>query len=144
MKRILVLCTGNSCRSQMAEGYLKYYSSGNLEVYSAGTEGTGLHPLTVSVMEEDNIDMSDHESTKLEQFRGQFFDYLITVCQEVDKETLKDLSYRYKIHFNIPDPASKTGTPQEVEQEFFRVRELVKKNMLKFLGGILSERAELA
>ncbi len=139
-----MLCTGNSCRSQMAEGYLKFYSSGNLEVYSAGTESTDLHPLTVSVMEEDNIDMSDHEPKNLDRFHGQSFDYLITVCKEADQELLKGIDYQHKVHFNIPDPASKTGSPQEVEQEFFRVRELIKKNMLKFLGGVLSENIEHA
>ncbi|NBC09810.1 MAG: arsenate reductase ArsC [Bacteroidetes bacterium] len=139
MKRVLVLCTGNSCRSQMAEGYLRFYSNGNIEVSSAGLKGTTLNPYTIRVMEEDNIDMSKQEPQGVEEFAGEAFDYLITVCEEADETALSGIHYRHKAHFNIPDPALKQGTDEEIEEEFLRVREIIKKNMLKFLGGILSE-----
>lgn len=144
MKRVLVLCTGNSCRSQMAEGYLRFYSNGNIDVSSAGLERTALNHYTLRVMEEDNIDMSDHQPQRLEEFEGQQFDYLITVCAEVEEGALDHIHYHHKVHFNIPDPTLKSGTDAEIEQEFFRVREIIKKYMLKFLGGILSEDYQTA
>jgi arsenate reductase (thioredoxin) len=144
MKRVLVLYTGNSCRSQMAEGYLRFYSNGNIEVSSAGFEETALNPYTIRVMEEDNIDMSKQEPQGVEEFAGEAFDYLITVCEEADENTLSGIHYRHKVHFDIPDPALKHGTDEEIEGEFLRVREIIKKNMLKFLGGILSEDHQVA
>jgi arsenate reductase len=123
----------------MAEGYLRFYSNGNIEVSSAGLKGTTLNPYTIRVMEEDNIDMSKQEPQGVEEFAGEAFDYLITVCEEADETALSGIHYRHKAHFNIPDPALKQGTDEEIEEEFLRVREIIKKNMLKFLGGILSE-----
>lgn len=139
-----MLCTGNSCRSQMAEGYLRFYSNGNVEVSSAGLEETALNPYTIRVMEEDNIDMSKHEPQGIEAFAGEAFDYLITVCERADETALSDIHYHHKVHFDIPDPARTKGTDEEIEEEFLRVREIIKKNMLKFLGGILSEDHQAA
>jgi len=144
MKRVLVLCAGNSYRSQMAEGYLKFYSKGEIDVHSAGLQETSLSPITIKVMKEDNIHMDDHQSKSLEDFRGQHFDYLITVCGDVKDETLHTIRYGRKLHYDVPDPAAAGGSEEEVEQEFFRVRELIKKSMLKFLGGMLSENPKTA
>ncbi len=118
---------------------MRFYSNGNIEVSSAGLKGTTLNPYTIRVMEEDNIDMSKQEPQGVEEFAGEAFDYLITVCEEADETALSGIHYRHKAHFNIPDPALKQGTDEEIEEEFLRVREIIKKNMLKFLGGILSE-----
>lgn len=144
MKRVLVLCTGNSCRSQMAEGYLRFYANGQLEINSAGLEAQSLNPFTVKVMEEDNIDMSEHASKSVAQFHGQRFDYLITVCDEAAKVGVKGIDFGKRVHFSIPDPASAAGTDEEIEAEFLAVRDTVKRYMLKFLGKAFSENTEIA
>jgi len=128
----------------MAEGYLRFYANGKVEAHSAGLKDTDLHPYTVQVMEEDNIDMSSHSSKSLDAYAGQQFDYLITVCRNADEELLKDIRYTHRIHFDVPDPSIKTGSDEEIEKEFFRVREIIKKNMLKFLGGILTDQYQTA
>ncbi|MEJ7672850.1 MAG: arsenate reductase ArsC [Chitinophagaceae bacterium] len=80
MKRILVLCTGNSCRSQIAEGYLKHFAKDKAEVYSAGIETHGVNPKAIAVMKEDGIDISKHTSNNINEYRSIDFDYVITVC----------------------------------------------------------------
>ncbi|MEQ1552891.1 MAG: arsenate reductase ArsC [Ferruginibacter sp.] len=80
MKKILILCTGNSCRSQIAEGYLKYFAKNKAEVYSAGIETHGVNPLAIETMKEDNIDISHHTSNNIEEYRKVDFDFVITVC----------------------------------------------------------------
>jgi len=80
MKRVLVLCTGNSCRSQIAEGYLRELANGKAEVYSAGVETHGVNPKAVATMQEDGIDISDHTSNNIEEYRNIDFDFVITVC----------------------------------------------------------------
>jgi arsenate reductase len=124
----------------MAEGYLRFYANGKVEAHSAGLKNTDLHPYTIRVMEEDNIDMGSHSSQSLQSYQGQQFDYLITVCQRVDEEQLNGIHYHHRVHFDVPDPSIKTGTDAEIEKEFMRVREIIKKNMLKFLGGILTDQ----
>ncbi|MCB0561264.1 MAG: arsenate reductase ArsC [Lewinellaceae bacterium] len=144
MKRILVLCTGNSCRSQMAEGYLKFYTQRGAEIHSAGLESHGVNPFAVKVMEEDSIDISGQHSKPVNVFRGQHFDYLVTVCDEAGQKILKGISYNEKIHFSIPDPATYQGEREHILEEFRRVREIVKKKMLKFIGKALLESSEAA
>lgn len=78
--RILVLCTGNSCRSQMAEGYLRHFARGKAEVYSAGVETHGVNPRAIAIMKEDGIDISHHTSNNLDAYRDLSFDHAITVC----------------------------------------------------------------
>jgi arsenate reductase len=143
MKRVLVLCTGNSCRSQMAEGYLRFYAGGKLDIQSAGLKAQHLNPYTVRVMEEDNIDMSEHVAKSIDEFRNQYFDYLVTVCDEVTTASLHGIDYAKKIHFSIPDPAEAKGSDHEIEGVFLDVRETVKRYMLKFLGKTLSENVEV-
>ncbi|MEQ8703473.1 MAG: arsenate reductase ArsC [Phaeodactylibacter sp.] len=144
MKRVLVLCTGNSCRSQMAEGYLRFYAGGKLDIQSAGLNAQHLNPYTVRVMEEDNIDMSEHTAKSIADFHNQYFDYLITVCDEAAESTLQGVNYAEKIHFSIPDPAKASGSEEEIELVFLQVRETVKRYMLKFLGKTLAENVEVA
>lgn len=80
MKKILVLCTGNSCRSQLAEGYLRHFAAGRAEVYSAGVETHGLNPKAVETMRADGIDISKHTSNNINEYQDVAFDYVITVC----------------------------------------------------------------
>jgi arsenate reductase (thioredoxin) len=125
MKNILVLCTGNSCRSQMAEGYLRYFSDGMAVVFSAGIETHGVNPRAISVMIEDGIDISNHTSNNVNEYLAVKFDFII-VCDHANEVCPVFPSSAKKFHFNFPDPAKVTGVEEEIVLEFRRVRELIK------------------
>ena len=137
MKRILVLCTGNSCRSQLAEGYLKHFGKDKAEVYSAGIETHGVNPKAVLVMKEAGIDISNQTSNNVQEYRNIDFDYVITVCDNAKEQCPVFPSTAKKFHYNFPDPAKSTGTDDEIIQQFRNVRdeirrfseEFVKKNL---------------
>ena len=112
MKKILVLCTGNSCRSQLAEGYLRKFASGKAEVYSAGVETHGVNPRAIATMLEDGIDISNHTSNNILEYTGIEFDYVITVCDNAKERCPYFPSKAEKFHYNFPDPAKATGTPK--------------------------------
>jgi arsenate reductase (thioredoxin) len=126
MKNILVLCTGNSCRSQMAEGYLRYFSDGMAVVFSAGIDTHGVNPRAISVMIEDGIDISNHTSNNVNEYLAVKFDFIITVCDHANEVCPVFPSSAKKFHFNFPDPAKVTGVEEEIVLEFRRVRELIK------------------
>lgn len=126
MKNILVLCTGNSCRSQMAEGYLRYFSDGMAIVFSAGIETHGVNPRAISVMLADGIDISHHTSNNVNEYLAVKFDFIITVCVHANEVCPVFPSSAKKFHFNFPDPAKVTGVEEEIVLEFRRVRELIK------------------
>ena len=126
MKNILVLCTGNSCRSQMAEGYLRYFSDGMAVVFSAGIETHGVNPRAISVMLADGIDISHHTSKNVNEYLAVKFDFIITVCDHANEVCPVFPSSAKKFHFNFPDPAKVTGVEEEIVLEFRRVRELIK------------------
>lgn len=126
MKNILVLCTGNSCRSQMAEGYLRYFSEGMAVVFSAGIETHGVNPRAISVMLADGIDISHHTSNNVNEYLAVKFDFIITVCDHANEVCPVFPSSAKKFHFNFPDPAKVTGVEEEIVLEFRRVRELIK------------------
>ncbi|MDP3682817.1 MAG: arsenate reductase ArsC, partial [Ignavibacteria bacterium] len=118
-KRILILCTGNSCRSQMAEGFLKSFDN-ELEVYSAGTNPSSLvHPKAVKVMSEVGIDLSKNYPKKVDQFINDAFDFVITVCGNA-KETCPVFIGKVgkHLHIGFEDPADATGTEEEILSEF--------------------------
>lgn len=138
MKRVLVLCIGNSCRSQMAEGYLKFYGAGMADYCSAGIFNNGVHPIAVQVMAEDSIDIAWHKSKTVETFRDQHFDYVISVCDNVTDQVPNYISYDYLDCLHIPDPASFVGSTEATINEFRRVRELLKMYVLKFIGKELA------
>ncbi len=126
MKNILVLCTGNSCRSQIAHGYLNFFANGKAAVYSAGIETHGVNPKAIRVMAEDHFDISSHTSNNIDEYFDMPFDYVITVCDHA-KENCPFFPTRAKrFHHNFPDPAKATGTEEEVMDEFRRVRDLIK------------------
>ncbi|HOJ37247.1 MAG TPA: arsenate reductase ArsC [Ignavibacteriales bacterium] len=132
-KRILILCTGNSCRSQMAEGFLKSFD-GELEVYSAGTNpSTRVHPKAVVVMNELGIDLSNNFPKNVEQFLQDEFDYVITVCDNA-KETCPVFTGKVgkRLHIGFEDPAEATGTEEEILSEFRRIRDQIKEDFYKF------------
>ena len=126
MKRILVLCTGNSCRSQIAEGYLKHFAKDKAEVYSAGIETHGVNPRAVAIMKEDGIDISKHTSNNINEYRDIDFDYVITVCDNAKERCPVFPSKAKQFHYNFPDPAKAMGTEDEIMKQFRNVRDEIK------------------
>lgn len=126
MKKILVLCTGNSCRSQIAEGYLRHFAGDNAEVYSAGVEMHGVNPRAVAIMQEDGIDISGHTSNNITEYLGFDFDYVITVCDNAKERCPVFPSGAIQIHQNFPDPAKATGAEEDISASFSKVRNIIK------------------
>ncbi len=126
MKKILVLCTGNSCRSQIAEGYLRHFAGDNAEVYSAGVETHGVNPRAIAIMKEDGIDISGHTSNNIDEYRDIDFDFVITVCDNARERCPYFPTKAQKFHYNFPDPAKATGTETEIMAEFRAVRDMIK------------------
>lgn len=139
MKNILVLCTGNSCRSQLAEGYLKHFAQAKAKIYSAGIEVHGVNPKAVLVMAEDGIDISGQTSNNIEEYFDVPFDYVITVCDHAKESCPYFPTQAIKFHHNFPDPAKATGTETEIMAEFRRTRDLVKVYMEDFVSQNLSK-----
>lgn len=134
MKKILVLCTGNSCRSQMAEGYLRHFAGDNAEIYSAGIETHGVNPRAIWVMKEDGIDISNHTSDHLDVYKNIDFDFVITVCDNAKERCPFFPTKAKKFHHNFPDPAKAIGTEDEMVEQFRRVRQLIKEYAEKFIA----------
>ena len=135
--RVLILCTGNSCRSQMAEGFLKDWYP-DWEVFSAGTNpSTNIHPKAITVMEEVNIDISNGYPKDVEIFTRQSFDYVLTVCDNA-KETCPVFSGNVKniVHIGFEDPAEATGTLEEIWKVFRKVRDEIYIKLDEYFGGL--------
>jgi len=126
MLTILVLCTGNSCRSQIAEGYLRHFSGNKARIFSAGIEAHGLNPWAVRTMAEDGLDISGHTSNHIDEFRHLNVDLLLTVCDHAQENCPYFPSQAKRLHCNFPDPAKATGSPDEIANEFRKVRDLIK------------------
>ncbi len=134
-KSVLVLCTGNSCRSQMAEGMINARLGDQFVAYSAGTQPSGyVHPKAIAVMGELGIDLSQNESKSAELYRGHYFDHVITVCDSA-KETCPVWlgNAGEKTHIGFYDPAEATGTDEEVTAVFRQVRDEIADQILGFL-----------
>lgn len=131
--KILILCTGNSCRSQMAHGFLQSFDS-SLTVRSAGTEpAPEVHPLAVKVMAEAGIDISRHKPTKVDEYIGEAWDYVITVCDAANESCpVFTGEVKNRIHIGFDDPAKAVGTDEFVLSEFRRVRDEIKKRFTNF------------
>lgn len=139
MKKILVLCTGNSCRSQMAEGYLRYFAGGDAQIYSAGIETHGVNPKAVQVMAEDHIDITAHTSNHVDEYAGIDFDAVITVCDNANEACPFFPGKVDRFHQNFPDPAKASGNAEEVLDEFRSVRDLIKQFSADFINRYLKE-----
>ncbi|MBK6912591.1 MAG: arsenate reductase ArsC [Ignavibacteriales bacterium] len=140
-KRILILCTGNSCRSQMAEGFLKSFDK-NLEVYSAGTKpAEKVNPFAVKAMQEIGIDISDGIAENVDKYLSQSFDYVITVCDNA-KETCPVFigNVKHRLHIGFDDPADAVGSEEEVMPVYRRVRDEIKKEFNNFYQDNLKEK----
>ena len=126
MKKILVLCTGNSCRSQIAEGYLRHFAQDKALIYSAGIETHGVNPRAVLTMAEDGIDISQHTSNHINEYQHMDFDFVITVCDNAKENCPFFPSQAKKFHFNFPDPAKAEGSEEEILAAFRKVRNQIK------------------
>ncbi len=133
MIKILILCTGNSSRSQMAEGYFRKYLKSRAEVYSAGIEVHGVNPFAIEVMKEDGIDISYHTSNNIIEYSDINFDYLITVCDNARERCPYFPGGTRKFHHDFPDPAKTTGSEEEILARFREVRDMIKDYVRKFI-----------
>jgi len=138
MKNILVLCTGNSCRSQIAEGYLRYFAGDKANIYSAGIETHGVNPKAIEIMEQDGIDISGHTSNNINEYLDIGFDYVITVCDNAKESCPYFPANAIKLHYNFPDPAKAQGTDEEVMEQFREVRGMIRKYVQGFVNENLN------
>lgn len=125
-KNILVLCTGNSCRSQLAEGYLRYFHGDKANIYSAGVETHGVNPRAIATMLEDGIDISQHTSNHVDEYLHIPFDLILTVCDHASERCPIFPSSAKRIHYNFPDPAKASGSEAQISTAFREVREQIK------------------
>ncbi len=139
MKKVLVLCTGNSCRSQIAEGYLRHFAGDKAEVYSAGVETHGVNPRAITTMKEDGIDISQHTSNNIDEYFNIDFDFVITVCDNAKERCPYFPTKAKKFHQNFPDPAKSTGTEEEILEQFQHVRQLIKSYSQQFVTDNLND-----
>ncbi|TGK31727.1 arsenate reductase ArsC [Leptospira gomenensis] len=131
--KILVLCTGNSCRSQIAEGWLRHYAGAASDIYSAGIETHGVNPRAVATMKEAGIDISGHTSNHINEYRNLEFDYILTVCDHARENCPYFPSKALRFHRNFPDPAKVVGSEAQIENEFRTVREMIREYSLNLL-----------
>ena len=134
-KTVLFLCTGNSCRSQMAEGLLRHLAGDRFEAASAGTHPAGLNPGAVAVMQEIGINISSHRSKQVDEYKDARFDYVITVCDRA-KETCPIFpASSVQLHWSFEDPAGAVGTIEERQTVFRRVRDEIAERIRPFIDG---------
>jgi arsenate reductase len=134
-QRVLILCTGNSARSQMAEGLLRHDAGDRFEVFSAGVEPSVVRPLAIEAMRELGIDISAQRSKPVEEFAGQEFDFVITVCDNANERCPISPGKTQRIHWSFDDPASATGDQAEQLNVFRRVRDELREQLRAFAGG---------
>ena len=134
MKKVLVLCTGNSCRSQMAHGYFEHFTDGRtVKVYGAGVETHGVNPKAILTMKEDGIDISHYTSNNIDEYLDINFDFVLTVCDNAKERCPYFPTKAQKFHHNFPDPAKATGTEDEIMLSFREVREQIKTYVKQFV-----------
>jgi arsenate reductase len=135
--KILILCTGNSCRSQMAHGFLQSFDP-NITVCSAGTEASGkLNPKAVAVMKEAGIDISHHTSDSVDLYLDQEWDYVITVCGGANENCPAFLGkVKHRLHIGFDDPSHVVGTDEFIWSEFRRVRDEIKEAFFEFYKSL--------
>jgi arsenate reductase len=132
-QRVLFLCTHNSARSQMAEGFLRTLAPERFDVASAGTEATRVHPLASRAMAEVGVDLSRHTSKTLEQFLGDRWDYVITVCDSANKKCPIFPIQSHRLHWSFEDPSQATGTDEQRLEVFRQVRDQIRKQLTDWI-----------
>jgi len=135
--RVLFLCTGNSCRSQMAEGWTRHLLGGHVDAFSAGTAPSGLHPLAVRVMKEAGVDISGQRSKSLDEFLGTPFDLVITLCDDARQSCPIFSGAASMVHMGFPDPAKASGTEEEVLGIYRQVRDRIRSELIPFLNELI-------
>jgi arsenate reductase (thioredoxin) len=134
--RVLILCTGNSARSQMAEGLLRELGHGQIEVHSAGTKPSVLNPLAIRAMSEAGIDISQQRSKHLDEFRAQPFDTVITVCDDAAEACPVFPGRAERIHWSIPDPAALQGTEEKQLAAFRAARDQLEAHLREWMRRV--------
>ena len=130
---ILFLCTGNSCRSQMAEGFARSLAAGNVEVESAGIEAHGKNPRAIAARQEVGVDISAQESTPLTDAMLEWADLVVTVCGHADEHCPLLPPATRKLHWPLEDPARATGTDEEIRAEFRRIRDEIQERVTELM-----------
>ena len=133
-KKLLVVCTGNSARSQMAEGLLRHAGGGRFEVYSAGARPTGVRPEAVAVMAEIGIDIAGHRSKPVDEFADREFDFVITVCDNVRESCPVFPGAAKRLHWSFEDPAAVKGAEAERLAAFRKARDQIYERILVFMA----------
>ena len=135
-KKVLILCTGNSARSQMAEGLLRHEAGAKFEVVSAGVAPSHVRPEAIAVMNELGIDISEHRSKSIDEFTGQEFDYVITVCDNANEQCPVFPGKTERIHWSFEDPAAITGDDRHRLSVFRRVRDEIRERLREFAASV--------
>lgn len=135
-KRALILCTGNSARSQMAEGILRHDGGGRFEVHSAGTKPSLVRPEAIAAMRELGIDIAGHRSKSVEEFSGREFDYIFTVCDNARDNCPVFPGSATRIHWSFEDPAAVEGDEETRLAAFRRIRDEIRGRFAEFLAGV--------
>ncbi|MDY0262993.1 arsenate reductase ArsC [Syntrophotalea acetylenica] len=138
MKRVLFVCTGNSCRSQMAEGLVNHDFAGKIKAFSAGTEPHGLNPKAVQVMAETGIDITTQTSDHLNKYDGQSFDYVITLCGDANERCPLFMGGVKRLHMGFDDPPKATGSSEDVLAVYRRVRDEIREKLAEFFKSELN------
>lgn len=134
-KKVLFLCTHNSCRSQMAEGIVNADLGDEFQAFSAGTVATAVNPVAIRILKEIGIDISGHHSKTLDEFADQSFDYVITLCGSANEQCPLFFGGVERVHIGFDDPSQGTGTPDEMLAEFRRVRDEIRTTITSYLKG---------
>ena len=137
MKKVLILCTGNSCRSQMAEGLLRDITNNTIEVYSAGTHPEPVNPYAIKAMQQIDIDISSHQSNHLDNYRSIYFDFVITVCSNAKERCPHFSNCDMLMHESFRDPANAEGTELQQLAVYIEVRDQLKEYLKKFYHDFL-------
>ena len=132
-KKVLLLCTHNSCRSQMAEGIVNHFLGERFQAFSAGTRKTRVNPLAIRALAEIGIDISSHYSKTLDQFEGEKFDHVITLCDSANEECPLHIGGVRRVHMGFGDPSATRGSEEEVMADFRRVRDEIMDKLLIYL-----------
>jgi arsenate reductase len=134
-KKVLFLCTHNSCRSQMAEGIVNHFLGDRFQAFSAGTEKTRVNPLAIKILAEIGIDISNHYSKTLDEFEGQAFDHVISLCGSANEQCPIFFGGVKRVHIGFDDPSRTIGTEDEILGEFQRVRDEIKEIIIDYLSN---------
>lgn len=134
--KVLFLCTGNSCRSQMAEGFLRALAGERFEAHSAGTKPSVVNPMAIEAMAEKGIDLAQHRSKNAAEFLGEHFSYVVTVCDNAKEHCPIFPGPSIRLHWSLPDPAEATGSHQERMQVFRAVRDRIETHVRDLVSGV--------